>query len=249
MLGTMATWTAGEVFGFDFETTGIDRFNDVPVSYALVHVVGGVVLRSWSGLIDPGREIPVGATEVHGITTERARDEGMPLREAIGLVTDAVLSASRRGVPLVGMKLDYDLTILDTQAMRLGGRGIVERGWCGPVLDCVVIDRHFDRYRKGRRTLVNLCELYGIDITNAHDASADAIASVEVLFALGGAVRGVVGVRPRAAPREPGPLAPGVGAGLRRMADFPGNDPHRSEGLRVAGGARGPALGCLIVRS
>ncbi len=184
MLGTMATWTAGEVFGFDFETTGIDRFNDVPVSYALVHVVGGVVLRSWSGLIDPGREIPVGATEVHGITTERARDEGMPLREAIGLVTDAVLSASRRGVPLVGMKLDYDLTILDTQAMRLGGRGIVERGWCGPVLDCVVIDRHFDRYRKGRRTLVNLCELYGIDITNAHDASADAIASVEVLFAL-----------------------------------------------------------------
>ena len=184
MLDTMATWTAGEVLGFDFETTGIDRFNDVPVSYALVHVVGGVVRRSWSGLIDPGREIPAGATEVHGITTERARDEGMPLREAIGLVTDAVVSASLRGVPLAGMKLDYDLTILDTQAKRLGGRGIVQRGWCGPVLDCVVIDRHFDRDRKGRRTLVNLCELYGIDIANAHDASADAIASVEVLFAL-----------------------------------------------------------------
>ena len=115
----MATWTAGEVLGFDFETTGIDRFNDVPVSYALVHVVGGVVRRSWSGLIDPGREIPAGATEVHGITTERARDEGMPLREAIGLVTDAVVSASLRGVPLAGMKLDYDLTILDTQAKRL----------------------------------------------------------------------------------------------------------------------------------
>jgi DNA polymerase III subunit epsilon len=184
MLGGMATWTAGEVLGFDFETTGIDRFNDLPVSYALVHVVGGVVLRSWSGLIDPGREIPAGATEVHGITTERARDEGMPLREAIGLVTDAVVSASRRGVPLAGMKLDYDLTILETQAKRVFGSGIIERGWCGPVLDCVVIDRHFDRYRKGRRTLVNLCDLYGIDIGNAHDASADAVASVEVLYAL-----------------------------------------------------------------
>ena len=52
------------------------------------------------------------------------------------------------------------------------------------MLDAVVIDRHFDRYRKGRRTLVDLCGLYGIDIGNAHDASADAIASVEVLFAL-----------------------------------------------------------------
>ena len=59
----------GEVLGLDFETTGIDRFNDVPVSYALVSVLGGVVVRSWSGLIDPGRAIPPEATAVHGIST------------------------------------------------------------------------------------------------------------------------------------------------------------------------------------
>ena len=180
----MGAWTSGEVLGFDFETTGIDRFTDVPVSYALVYVLGGVVVRSWSGLIDPGRDIPAEATEVHGISTERARDEGMPLRDAIALVSDAVVSAGSRGVPLVGMKLDYDLTIVETQARRLCGRGLVERGWCGPVLDAVVIDRHFDPQRQGRRTLVDLCMHYDIDITNAHDASADAIASVEVLFAL-----------------------------------------------------------------
>lgn len=179
-----AEWTSGELLGLDFETTGIDRFNDVPVSYTLVQVVNGVVVTSWSGLIDPGREIPAEATEVHGISTERAREEGMPLPEAISLVTDGVVSASTRGVPLVGMKLDYDLTILDTQAKQLDGRGIIERGWCGPVLDAVVIDRHFDQDREGRRTLVDLCALYGIDIENAHDASADAIASLEVLFAL-----------------------------------------------------------------
>lgn len=184
MLVTMASWSTGEVIGFDFETTGVDRFNDVPVSYALVHVVGGVVRTSWSGLIDPGREIPAGATEVHGISTDRARAEGMPLCEAISMVSDAVVSASRRGVPLAGMKLDYDITLLETQSKHLCGQGIVARGWCGPVLDAVVIDRHFDRYRKGRRTLVNLCAHYGVHIGNAHDASADAIASVEVLFAL-----------------------------------------------------------------
>jgi DNA polymerase-3 subunit epsilon len=180
----VGAWANGEVIGFDLETTGIDRFNDVPVSYALVSVVEGVVVRSWSGLIDPGREIPTGATEVHGISTERARDEGMPLREAIALVSDAIVAAGRRGVPVAGMKLDYDLTIVETQGERLCGRGMVERGWRGPVLDAGVIDRHFDQYREGRRTLVDLCAHYGVDIGRAHDASADAIASVEVIFAL-----------------------------------------------------------------
>jgi DNA polymerase-3 subunit epsilon len=52
------------------------------------------------------------------------------------------------------------------------------------VLDAVVIDRHFDPDRKGRRTLIDLCAHYGIEIGNAHDASADAIASIEVLFAI-----------------------------------------------------------------
>ena len=142
------------------------------------------MVRSWSGLIDPGRPIPPDATAVHGISTERARDEGMPLQEAMSLVSDAVLTASRRGIPLAGMKLDYDLTILETQARDLCGWGPVERGWCGPVLDAGVIDRHFDPERTGRRTLSDLCAHYGIEIRNAHDAAADAVASIEVLFAL-----------------------------------------------------------------
>ena len=156
MLEVVGAWPAGEVLGLDFETTGIDRFNDVPVSYALVSVVEGVVLRSWSGLIDPGRPIPPEATEVHGISTEQARTEGMPLHEATALVCDALVAASERGVPLAGMKLDYDLTILDL-AGDLCGQGLVERGWRGPVLDAGVIDRHFDPEREGRRTLVDLC--------------------------------------------------------------------------------------------
>lgn len=184
MLEVVGGWPTGEILGLDFETTGIDRFNDVPVSYALVSVVGGVVVRSWSGLVDPGREIPQEATAVHGISTERARGEGMPLQAAISLVSDAVVAASARGVPLAGMKLDYDLTILATQAQNLLGSGPIEQGWCGPVLDAGVIDRHFDPDRDGRRTLTDLCAHYGIEIFNAHDAAADAIASIEVLFAL-----------------------------------------------------------------
>ena len=180
----MGDWASGEVLGFDFETTGIDRFNDVPVSFALVTVRAGQVVSTSSGLVDPGREIPAGAVEVHGISTERARAEGMPLKEAIEMIADAVISASRRRVPLVGMKLDFDLTILDHQSRRMGGASLVDRGWTGPVLDAVVLDRHHDRFRKGRRTLGALCAHYGVDIQHAHDAASDAVASARVLFAL-----------------------------------------------------------------
>ena len=98
----------------------------------------------------------------------------MALGDAIELISDSVVSAGRRGVPLVGMKLDYDLTILDTQSRQLCGVGLRERGWRGPVLDAVVLDRHHDRYRKGSRTLGALCAHYGVCIENAHDAAADA---------------------------------------------------------------------------
>ena len=145
----MARWTSGEVLAFDLETTGIDRFNDVPVSYALVLVRAGIVAYSWSGLIDPGRDIPADATEVHGITTERARSEGMPLDLAVAVITDTIVSAGRRGVPVAGMKLDYDLTMVDTQARLWWGHGLSERGWSGPVLDASVIDRHVDPERHG----------------------------------------------------------------------------------------------------
>ncbi len=180
----MGDWALGEVLGFDLETTGVDCFNDVPVSYALVTFVSRNLVSQSSGLVNPGREIPSEATDVHGITTACAYAEGAPLVDAIDFIVNAVVSASTGGVPLVGMKLDYDLTILDTQSRRLCGAGLVERGWGGPVLDAGVLDRHLDRHRKGSRTLGGLCAHYGVDIEHAHDAVADAVAAVEVLFAL-----------------------------------------------------------------
>ncbi|HVX21582.1 MAG TPA: exonuclease domain-containing protein [Acidimicrobiales bacterium] len=185
-VGQPVGWHDGELLGFDLETTGVDRFSDVPVSFALVTVVGGQVVDRRTSLVDPGRAIPEGATEVHGITTARARAEGMALADAVDLVAGALLAASRRGVPVVGMKLDYDLTMLDTQCRWLGGSGLFDRGFGGPVLDALVIDRRFDRYRKGRRRLVDLCDQYQVAIDHAHDAAADAEAAVRVLLALCG---------------------------------------------------------------
>lgn len=53
------------------------------------------------------------------------------------------------------------------------------------VLDPRVLDKHLDRYRKGRRTLTDLCAHYGVVLEGAHDAAADALASMDVVRAVG----------------------------------------------------------------
>lgn len=180
----LAGWPGTELLAFDLETTGVDRFADVPVSYALVAMRAGEVCSHDSALVDPGRDIPPGATAVHGITTERARTEGVPLTDAVAYLAARLLDASRRGVAIVGMKLDYDLTMLDACCRRQLGWGLAEEGFCGPVLDALVLDRHYDRYRKGKRTLGHLCGEYGVVIEQAHDAVADAEATLHVVSAM-----------------------------------------------------------------
>ena len=183
-MATDAPWQDQDLLAFDLETTGIDRFHDVPVSYALVTLRAGEVVGEDAAIVDPARAIPDRASAVHGITTERARREGMNLGVAVRRVADALLDASRRKVPVVGMKLDYDLTMLDSCYRRETGRGLSDDGFSGPVLDALVIDRHVDRYRKGKRTLMDLCAHYGVVIEHAHDASADAKAAADVVRAL-----------------------------------------------------------------
>ncbi len=177
-------WNAGEMLGFDLETTGVDVFTDVPVAFGLVSANGGVIIERETGLVDPGRDIPPGATAVHGITTERARSEGAPLATVVGDLASTLVGKSLEGIPVVGMNISFDLTILDHQHRATTGRGLSDLGWHGPVIDVLVLDRHFDRYRKGRRTLPDLCTYYGVETCNAHDAGADAEAAVMVLQAI-----------------------------------------------------------------
>lgn len=178
------TWTEGEFLAFDLETTGVDRLHDVPVSFALVSVQNGVTVARTDLVVDPGRPIPLEATAVHGITTERARREGIALVDAVEVIAAALVGASRRAVPVVGIKLDYDLTIVDVLCRAADGRGLRERGWTGPALDALVLDRHLDPYRVGRRTLADLCTLYGVVLGRAHDAGVDAEAAAAVLLAM-----------------------------------------------------------------
>ena len=174
------SWIDGELLAFDLETTGIDKFEDVPVSFALVWFDERAIVRTRAELVHPGREIPDGAAAVHGISTERAMAEGISMVDAVDEIGAALLDASRRGVPVVGFNLQYDLTMIDARMRALGQSGLLASGWTGPVLDPMIIERTlYSRFERSR--LVDVCERYGVVNEAAHDASGDAIASVRVL--------------------------------------------------------------------
>jgi DNA polymerase-3 subunit epsilon len=174
-LGERPWWHALGVF--DLETTGIDveTARIVSAHVGLIDVTGAsVAAGSW--LADPGVPIPEQAAAVHGITTERARAEGRPAGVVVAEIIAAVEAVFARGIPLVVYNAPYDLTILDREAKRHGLPSPV----VGNIVDPLVIDKAVDTFRRGKRTLEACAAIYGVTLSDAHDAGADAVAAGRV---------------------------------------------------------------------
>lgn len=171
------TWTRGPFLAFDTETTGVSTESDRIVTATTVWI-DGTDLDTTSWLIDPGIEIPAGASAVHGITTEHARNHGRPPAECVFEIAKQLVNARSQGVPVLAFNAAFDLTLLDRE-MRRHGLGSLE---VGHVLDPFVIDKQVDRFRRGKRTLSAQCEHYGVRHDGAHDATADALAAARVMW-------------------------------------------------------------------
>lgn len=167
---------------FDLETTGVDVETARIVS-AHVGVLDptGTVLEERDWLVDPGVEIPDAAAAVHGITTERARAEGRSAVECVAEIIAALGDLFARDIPVTIYNAPYDLSLLDREARRYG---LTPLAVTGAVIDPLVIDRAVDRYRKGKRTLDIATGVYGVELTTAHNAGADAVAAGRVALAI-----------------------------------------------------------------
>lgn len=178
----MTTTWCDELGVFDLETTGIDVETSRIVS-AHVGVIdaSGECLERFDWLADPGIEIPLQASAVHGITTERARAEGRMAAEVVAEIVDALRTLLARGLAITIYNAPYDLSLLNREAIRHGIAPLVSPS---PIIDPLVIDKAIDRYRKGKRTLEAAALLYGVELLDAHDAGADAIAAGRVAQAI-----------------------------------------------------------------
>ncbi|MGW7443363.1 exonuclease domain-containing protein [Kitasatospora sp. NPDC054795] len=189
------SWWQQPLVGFDLETTGTDPAVDRIVTAALVDTVGAARVGAAHWLLDPGVPIPAEAAAIHGIGDEVARSKGRPAKEAVEEIAGALCERIAAGRPVVAFNAPFDLSLLDAELRRHGLATLAERLGrpVGPVLDALVIDRAVDKYRKGSRTLQRVCELYGVELTDAHEAGSDALAAVRVAVALAGRYPAEVG--------------------------------------------------------
>jgi DNA polymerase-3 subunit epsilon len=169
--------------GFDLETTGVDVENDRIVTAAMVEVLHGAPRRSQQWLVNPGVPIPAEATRVHKVTTEMVERDGMNPVRATAQIAGQIWGALCSGIPLVIMNAPYDLTLLDRECRRHDISPVTEmlasaKG--AVILDPYVLDRRVDPFRPGKRTLASLAEYYEVTLDGAHEASADALAAVQV---------------------------------------------------------------------
>jgi len=113
---------------FDTETTGLPLRDNAPISEVdnwprvvqiawQVHDAEGQLLSHNNILIRPeGFEIPYSAEKVHGISTEKALNKGLELKEALGLFNEALASIRF----LVGHNIQFDINALGAEFIRFG---------------------------------------------------------------------------------------------------------------------------------
>lgn len=179
-------WHRTPLVAFDLETTGVSPSNDRIVTAAVLHIrpsEGLVERHEW--LLNPGVDIPEAATAVHGVTTANAVEHGRDPAGALLEIAAHIGNAADSGTPLVVYNAPYDLTMLTAECIRHGH----PQPGIGPVVDPLVLDRALDRYRRGSRRLTAVAAHYGIVLpeTEAHGASADALAAARVAWRLANA--------------------------------------------------------------
>lgn len=167
---------------FDLETTGVDVTTDrIVTAHVGLLDASGSVIRARDWLADPGVDIPEGASAIHGITTARARAEGRPAAAVVSEVVGALRALLDAGIPVVAYNAPFDFSLLKHEAIRHGVDPIVAPS---PVIDPLVVDKAYDRWRRGKRTLEIVAAHYAVRLDGAHEASADAVAAGRVAQAL-----------------------------------------------------------------
>lgn len=214
-------WRDDPMVAFDLESSGVDTDVARVVSSCVALIPkdmgdgNGRKPKIFSRVVNPGIEVPQEAIDVHGLTNEYLRTHGVEpavaIQEAVGLLRLAV----ERGIPIVGQNIRYDLTLLDREARRYGVRPVAETPeQLRPCIDSYVIDKRADPYRKGKRRLENLCEVWDVKVDGAaHDSTVDALAAARVVFKM---ARGPI---PRA-PSDRPYKTPQLDIGAMKLSDL-----------------------------
>lgn len=183
----MTSYFDGPLLGFDIESTGVDQFEDRVVTFSMLFsAMRGAEPLVLEWLIDPGVEIAEGATAVHGISTDHAREFGKDAADAMKYIAWRMEAVVDMGIPFVIYNAPFDTTMIYNEFERYNiPLRYTREEMFARVIDPLVIDKACDKYRKGSRKLTDTAKLYGYDLTNAHNSTADVEATLHIARQLG----------------------------------------------------------------
>ena len=159
------------VLAFDLETTGISTNNDRIVQVALIGADADGNPIHLDILVNPQRPIPRDASRVHGIYDQDVRSKPV-FKECANELAELM-----EGAVIVGHNArKFDMPLLQNEFYRCG---------ISPPKPLVVLDT-LEAVRRLKiprpHNLGAQCARHGIDLSNAHDAAADAAACLLLLW-------------------------------------------------------------------
>ncbi len=181
---------------FDTETTGLPNNYNAPVTDSenwprvvqiawQLHDETGKLISAENLIVKPdGFTIPYNSVKIHGITTERALEEGLPLTEVLARFEEARAKAKY----VAGHNIEFDVNVIGAEFFRAGlPYPVVD----APQLDTKDLSTEYCAIPGGRGgkfkwpTLTELHhKLFGVGFEDAHDAAYDVDATAKCFFAL-----------------------------------------------------------------
>ncbi|MEK8179342.1 DNA polymerase III subunit alpha [Flavobacterium buctense] len=182
---------------FDTETTGLPKRWGAPISDTdnwprciqiawQLHDAMGNLIEHQDYLVKPeGFNIPYDAERIHGISTELAETQGIPLSDVLEKFNTALAKAKF----IVGQNVGFDVNIMGCEFYRLGVNSPMASM---PVLDtCTEVTASLLKLpggRGGKFKLPTLTELHGylfnVPFAEAHNATADVEATTRCFLEL-----------------------------------------------------------------
>jgi DNA polymerase III subunit epsilon len=153
---------------FDIESTGLNVATDRIVSISVLKAFPDGQKESKTAFVNPTISIPKESSDVHGITDEMVKD-----KPTFKQISKAILNFMQ-GCDIAGFNSNYfDVPLLAEEFLRCD----IEF----PHPDTNFIDVGNIFKKKEQRTLTAALKFYcGKEMENAHDASADTLATYEV---------------------------------------------------------------------
>lgn len=161
---------------FDLETTDLDTEKCAIVEICGVKIVDGTIVGYLSTLVDPCRHIPEGASETNHIYDDDVKDAPY-IEDVLPRFAEWVGNAA-----LVAHNgFSYDFKILD----RVGAEmGISFAGNAKYDTILMSVAWHEKAGTRSKLNLTAMCKEFGIELTNAHRAYYDTVATAQLFIKL-----------------------------------------------------------------